>query len=225
MLDIPLDDLSDEDFENHVPRNAQRAQKVVLSRAIKQGEAAPNVFIMLGAQAKFDALYAQKPHVKTLAVGKNIDFWWEKLNEFGYEHVAEFIANGNLPVEFAKHHGIPLLIFTKWWMMCPKATSNAAKEASAQVHMIKAEMAVSLAAPDETTALLAKELSKLMSERAKALDPNSWSGKVKADGAAKSINIVLGEGVIRPAQVQYSPPIEALRLKQRKVRRHEQCLR
>ena len=130
----------------------------------------------LGLHARFESLYRQKEKVRPLAA-EEPEFWRDQLTGVGYRSVAEFVAEGYLPAEFAKVNGIPLIYFFDWWNNCPKDLLRVAHQAHAQTNALKAEMVLSLQPPDKESAEIMKESAKLHMDRAKVFDPGLWQQK------------------------------------------------
>jgi hypothetical protein len=132
----------------------------------------------LGLHSRFESIYRQKEKPRPLS-SEEPGHWKAVLEEIGYHSVAEFVAEGYLPAEFAKANDIPLIHFFDWWNNCPKDLVRVSSQAHAQTSALKAELILSIQPPDKESAEVMKESAKFFMRRAEVYDPALWQqGKV-----------------------------------------------
>ncbi len=204
----------------------------LVTEATVEGKAGGVARIVVGRHAQFESVLAGKAAFEDRSEGTKAE-QLARLDAVGLDRVAEYVAQGALPFECAKHLGVSAMVFREWWGSLPSYTVREALASFAEAAMVKAELTLSVAPASKEDAVVQVALAGHFQTLAQATDPSRWNpGKAKPHEAPPApillspnmpgLHRILGQApgeFDAPLAVEHAPPVPAEVQQAARVRR------
>lgn len=133
----------------------------------------------------------------TPAYGK--EHWFGILDSYGQDSLLEFIAEGNLPVEWAAANEIPPLFLREWILerVDPKRL-QIALESFAEFCAVRSTLVLEILPESPHEAAVQKSMSEAWRWKAERTNPKQWMPPKGTGVALPAVNIQLNLGGVKP---------------------------
>lgn len=139
--------------------------------------------IMPGSHAMFNNILRGKQNFTDESEGSREE-QLARLDGIGLNKIAEDIAQGMLPFECARKHGVRAMVFREWWGSLPRQTVQEALASFSEAAMLKAELVLTSTPMSKEDAVVQVALANHFQTLAQATDPSRWNpGKAKPPDA------------------------------------------